>query len=223
MKIIKTPKIWVFLAVIVMSLASQHIYAQEATIENEYNTWAEFKVSKKISPITKIFLAPEIRFDNTSGVDKFLMETGVKYNVLSFLRIGASYRFTANIRDTKSTEYLHRYAFDATAKTKFRRVEPEFRLQYTNYANTDEDSGINYLRYKSLVAYDIPKSKLTPFISAEAFHSLSESKFDKVRYTIGVDHKLFKNNYVGLDYKLDYYIDQFKNRHTIGISYKLKL
>ena len=143
------------------------------------------------------------------------------YEVMDFLKLGTCYRFITNKRESKDTEYLHRYAFEATFAEKIKRFEPEFRLMYTNYADDDLDE--DYLRYKAAVQYDIPKCKFTPEISAQVFHKLSIGKINKIRYGAGIQYQYIKNNYLGLSYKLDYYKREYKNRHILEISYRIKL
>ena len=92
---------------------------------------------------------------------------------------------------------------------------------YTNFADDDLDK--NYLRYKAAVQYDIPKCKITPEISAQVFHKLSIGKINKIRYGAGIRYQYIKNNFVGLFYKLDYYKREYKNRHILGISYRINL
>jgi len=80
----------------------------------------------------------------------------------------------------------------------------------------------NFLRYKAALGYDIKSCKLTPTISAELFHQLADNEMYKVRYKLAVDYKIFKNNYVGASYRLDYYLKKYENNHIFSIGYKLK-
>ncbi|MEO9853373.1 MAG: DUF2490 domain-containing protein [Reichenbachiella sp.] len=201
-----------------VAIASQ---AQDTgNTENEFASWYSFKLQKKLGAGWHLFINPEIRL-NSLEVDKYLMETGVKYKINKYLNTTATYRFTAD-QKSDHIEYSHRMAFDVKGKTKFGNFEPELRLRYSTITDFDEDPNNKYLRYKALVAYDIPKNRLTPYVAAEAFQELSDDGFTKMRYSLGADYKLKKNNYIGLSYKLDYYLHQYKNKHIIGINYKLK-
>jgi hypothetical protein len=205
----------VILALLPLSLTAQ-------TPVNEYKTWTEFKVSTRIfKDKVRLHLSPEIRFNQDFSIDKYFIESGVRYDPFDFLCLGTSYRFIGNNRETKSTVYLHRYAFDATFETKVKRFEPEFRLQFTNYS--DENLEEKYLRYKPSLQYDIEKCKITPFISAEAFQNLAQSRFEKIRYGIGAEYKLIDNHYLELYYKMDYFLHELKNRHILGLSYRINL
>jgi hypothetical protein len=137
------------------------------------------------------------------------------------MELGATYRFGINPRENKDTEYANRYSFSATAKKDFNRFESAFRLRYTNDAD-DETSSEHFMRYKASLDYDIRKSKITPSVAVEAFQQLQDGGLYKMRYTAGMDYKLFKKNYLGLDYKFDYYQNEYKNRHIISVGYKIK-
>ena len=205
----------IILALLPLSLTAQ-------TTVNEYKTWTNFKISTRIlKDKVRLHLSPEIRFNQDFSIDKYFIESGVRYNPFDFLCFGTSYRFIGNNRNNQSTEYLHRYSFEATIEKKIKRFEPKFRLQFTNYS--DENLEEKYLRYKPSVQYDIADCKITPFISAEAFHNLPKSRFEKIRYGIGAEYKLLDNHYIELFYKMDYFLQKIKNRHIFGISYRINL
>ena len=216
-KIVRTRRVLIPGVILVLI----HFTVTAQTTVNEYKTWTEIKISTKISKKIRIHLAPEVRFNEDFSIDKYFIETGVRYELLDFLLLGAAYRFIGNKRETKDTEYLHRFAFDATFEKKIQRLEPEFRIRYTNYS--DDDLEEDYLRYKVGVQYDIPKCTVTPFISAQAFHKLSKSRIEKMRYGAGAEYKFLENNYIGIFYKLDYYLHEYENRHIFGVTYRIKI
>ncbi|MEP2026807.1 DUF2490 domain-containing protein [Reichenbachiella sp.] len=196
-------------------------FGQDAqSISNESASWYSFTVQKKLGAGWYLFINPEIRLKEWE-VDKYLLETGIKYKINKYLSTTATYRFTAD-QKSDHLEYSHRLALDLKGQTKIGDFEPEIRLRYTGIADFEEDPDTKYLRYKALLAYDIPKNKLTPYLAAEAFQGLTNDDFTKMRYSIGADYKLKKGNSIGLSYKLDYYLEEYKNKHIIGLKYKLK-
>ena len=195
------------------------VNAQE--IDNDFQMRTELEVAFKPLKKVKLNFIPQLRFDDNFSLDKYLIETEVEYNAFKFLEFGATYRFVVNPRNTKSTEYNHRFAINATAKKDFKRFESKFRLRYSNYAD-DEISDKEFFRYKASLKYDIKKCKITPYAAVEAFQQLNDGKLHKMRYTLGADYKLFKKNFLGLSYKLDYYKNEYKNRHIISLGYKIK-
>lgn len=214
----KLPIIHMLLPLILLTLISQYLGAQ--TVENDFQSRTELKLSYE--PIDKIRLSvtPEVRLDESFKMDKFLLESGVQYKPVKVFSIGGSYRFIANTRNTKSTEYLHRFALDATYSKKIERWKPSFRLRYTNY--TEDDANSDFLRYKAKVEYNIKNFKLSPVVGVEAFHELSDNEFYKMRYTLGFDYKLNKQNAISVGYKLDYYLQEYLNKHIVYVGYKFK-
>lgn len=194
--------------------------AQEVENEMQYRT----ELGLSYSPFKKIKFSfnPEIRFDNAFSADKYVFEGGVEYKPVKLLELEANYRYLVNPRETKETEYFNRYAFSATAKKEFGRLETALRLRYSNDAD-DEITDEKFFRYKFSTEYNIPKSKLTPSLAVEAFQSLGdESGLYKMRYSAGLDYKLFKKNYIGIGYKFDYYNTELLNRHIVSLGYKIK-
>ncbi|NQV02448.1 MAG: DUF2490 domain-containing protein [Bacteroidia bacterium] len=188
---------------------------------NDFQLRNEVEVSIKLVKKLRLNLIPELRIDETFSIDRFLMECELAYKPWKFLEFGGSYRFIVNPRETKTTEFLHRYAFQVTFSKRIKRFEPAFRLKYTNY--TEDEADGQFLRYKASLKYDVPKCKITPFLSAEAFHELTDNYLYKMRYGIGARYTIFKNNSIELSYKFDYYMKEYMNKQIITIGYKIKL
>lgn len=207
------------IAALIISVITTTAIAQE--ISNEVQTRTELELAIKATKKLKLTISPQLRFDENFSLAKYHFEGGAQYKVHKLLSVGGKYRFIVNPRETKDTEYFNRYSFNATVKKDFDRFKPSFRLRYSNFAD-DEMSDENFLRYKTSLKYDISKSKITPYIAAEAFQQLSANNLYKMRYSAGADYKLFKNNFLGLNYKLDYYTQEYRNRHIVSVGYKLK-
>lgn len=193
--------------------------AQE--VENDFQARTSLEMSYKPFKKLKLTLVPEARFDERFSLDEFLIESEVAYKPLKYLSLAATYRFISNPRDSKTTEYNNQYGLTATLKTDIKRFTAAFRLRYSDYAD-DEIVDKLFLRYKASLKYDIPKCKLTPFVAAEAIQQLDDGKLFKMRYSTGMEYKLFKNNAIGLSYKFDYYKQDFRNRHIVSLGYKIK-
>lgn len=197
------------------------VFIQAQEIENDFQ--ARTNVQIKYDPLKKLSLSvsPEVRFDESFSTDVYLLETKVKYKVLEFLSLNGIYRFAINPRENKGTEYLNRFSVGAVAQKKIGRFKPGFRLRYTDDAD-DATSDEQFLRYKAFVSYNIKNCKATPYVAAEAFHQLGDNLLYKMRYTAGLEYKLFKKNYLDLSYKFDYYQTEYKNKHIVTLGYKFK-
>ena len=176
-----------------------------------------------IKPIKQLQLEfiPEVRFEDDFSVDEYLLETELTYKPFRFLHLGGNYRFIINIRNNKETEYLNRYAIFTRFQKDIRRMTPSIRIMYTNY--TDDDLDGKYMRYKAMLKYNIPKCKLTPYLSAELFQHLEDNMIYKLRYKLKLAYEIFKNNFLEVSYRLDNYVHADRNRHIISLGYELKL
>lgn len=189
-------------------------------VENDFQTRTEVKLSVKPLKNLEFSLTPMLRFNDNLVFDQYLLEGELVYKPVKNFSFGAAYRYIGNQTNKNGMENYGRYTFFAEAEKKWDRFKPSVKLSYTNYA--DDDANDTYLRYKTGLEYNIPKSKLTPEISVEAFHDLTNSNFHKIRYSAGLNYKLFKNNSISLGYKYDYYLQDFRNKHIAGIGYKIK-
>lgn len=199
-------------------LLTANVHAQ--SVENTFQTRSEVKLSYKAFDKIKFSLTPELRLDEKFSADKLLLEAGIGYKPIDILTLGANYRFVVNYRDVKETEYLHRYAFDATFAKSISRFKPSLRIRYTNY--TEENANAEYLRYKAKLKYNIKDFKLSPLLAFEGFHDLGEANIYKMRYTLGAEYKLSKKSAVSAAYKLDYYLQEYQNKHILYVGYKYK-
>ncbi|WP_372755558.1 DUF2490 domain-containing protein [Labilibaculum sp.] len=190
-------------------------------VENDFESRTAFELNSKVAKNLKVSISPEFRFDENFSLDKYLLEGKASYEIIDHLSLGAGYRFYANKRDTKSTEYDNRFLLSVKYKNSIQRFEPSIKMSYTN--DSDDDSSSNLLRYKGEVKYNIRKCKITPWIGAEAFHAVDDGDISKMRYFLGMDYKICKNNYIETSYKFDYFMNELKNKHIISIGYKIKL
>ena len=198
---------------------SLHTTAQE--VENTIQSRTSLKLS--FSPIKKVKLnvTPELRFDENFSLNNAHLEGELVYSPFKYLSLSSAYRFVVNPRETKTTEYLHRIALAATVDHKIDRFTTALKFAYSNYAD-DESSEKEFLRYKGSVKYNIPKSKITPYAGVEAFQQWSDFNLYKIRYSAGLNYKIIKNNSIGIGYKFDYYMTEYKNKHIFSIGYKYK-
>lgn len=207
-----------------------------AVAQSDPSTWIELEFSKKIVKNLKVEFNPELRLFNDFQIDTYILEGGLSYKLHDYLTVAGYYRYE-NTHDYKPNrdvyvwEPSNRFAFDAKTGFDIQRFNVSFRLRYTNGAEIDNpnEDRYSFFRYRAKIDYDINNSKLTPYVSAEAFHDLELNYFDKMRYTGGFAYPLNKNNEVSLFYRLqDYYeydklLDEKKeSMNILGIGYSLK-
>jgi hypothetical protein len=163
-----------------------------------------------------------LRFDDSFDLDKYLFEGGLSYKLLDFLSAEVCYKYIINPRDKKDTEYSNQFALAAEAEKEFGRFNTAFKIKYTNDSD-DESSDEKFFRYKLSADYDVPNCKFSPDVAIEAYQQLgSDGGMYKMRFTVGADYKLLKNNYLGLSYRFDYFYTEYTNKHIVGLGYKIK-
>ncbi len=137
----------------------------------------------------------------------------------------------------------HRFNVSLTGSYKFGNLELSLRerWQYTyrpeytvdqRYSYYDEEwdgnehtyrgKGKNVLRSRLQAEYKFLNFPATPYASVETFNAWN---LEKIRYTVGADWKINKQNVVGLYYRYQHVNGDSAdepNRHSIGLSYKLK-
>lgn len=193
------------------------------------SAWFEFEFSKKIVKNLKAEFNPELRLTDGFKMDSYILEGGLSYKVHRLLTVAGYYRFENeyNYREKRKIyewEPSNRLAFDAKTGFKLDRFDVQFRLRYTNGAESDQGAErASYFRYKAKVDYNIKGNKLLPYASVETFHDLIAKEIEKTRYTGGVAYPINKKNEVGMFYRLQDYNDTKESIHIIGLGYSLKL
>lgn len=152
-----------------------------------------------------------------------------------------------NVGDPKKRgEYWgsrHRFNVSLTGSKKWgdfelslrERWQYTYRPEYTvdqRYSYYDEEwdgeehtyrgKGKNVLRSRLAAEYKIRYIPMTPFASVEAFNAWN---LEKMRYTVGADWRITKKHVVSLYYRyqhVDSSSEDEPNRHSIGLSYKVK-
>lgn len=193
--------------------------AQE--IENDFQTRFDAKISYKPIKKVRINFTPEVRFNDLMEFDQYLFEGEVTYKPIKLIQVGTSYRYKSNKTGSGDYNSKNKYALFVEAEKKIKRFTPSLKLSYSNSAD-DDNNNSHFLRYKAGVDYNIKKSKITPSVSMEMFHDLGSNNLYKMRYTAGMDYKLFKNNSIGISYKLDYFMQEYRNKHIVSVGYKFK-
>jgi len=220
----KRSKIHLLILPILIALSG---YAQN----NGTSTWVEIEFSKKVTQKLKIEFNPELRLLGDFKMDTYILEGGLSYKLHKYLTVAGYYRYE-NQWDYKNSTGAYkgqvssnRIAFDAKSQLNLSRFDFQFRLRYTNGVDFDQATNdkASYFRYRAKIEYDIKGSKLSPYVSVEAFHDLVLNDIDKVRYTGGGSYPINKSNELSLFYRLQDYSETNKeSMGIIGIGYSLK-
>lgn len=134
------------------------------------------------------------------------------------------YQFTHRMRSYCDRE---RWYYDPYHKM-FPEDIPEYYLDddpesedYSYMTDEKKAKSDHKLRSRLAVSYDIKKCPFEPFAEVEVYHELDNHfAFNKVRYTIGTEYKINKENKLKLYYRYQDYADIDEvSGHILGISY----
>ncbi|MFI3266141.1 MAG: DUF2490 domain-containing protein [Rikenellaceae bacterium] len=192
-------------------------FSQQLETVNQYRMG--FEMDWSLVKGLKMSVEPQLRFGEKFKLENYNLDVGLRYKAYDFIYVSGTYRLIVDPNDEQPALTDHRYDFSVTARDKFGRFTPSFRIMYSNYI--DEDiTDEQFMKYRAMVKYDIPDCKITPYLSAELVQELDEGLIYKQRYAAGADYKVKKNRYLNLEYKLDYYSLKYKNRHIFSLGYK---
>ncbi len=220
------------------------ILIAKAQTTNDFGIWSSIALSKDLNK--KLTLSGELENrtqDNSSQISRWGAQLGAEYKVVKPLSIGFAYQFQY-YHDMKYYDFQPRNRFIGYLQGKHKWNNFLFslreRFQFTTKDESDriKSSGkidtynINpewIWRNRLKVAYNIPNCRFTPSFSFESFYELNNpdgNQFSGLRYTLGVEYKINKRNFLELSgiYDKEINTDEPTNRCvlSIGYSYKFK-
>lgn len=172
--------------------------------ENDFQTWGSISGSKKIIKKTDLFLKQGIRFRENSSINsKIFTDLRIKrkYNKHFYYSVG--YRFSTDWDQQMRQTERNRFYSDIYFKDKYKkRFLIDMRARWQMQGNIQGYSFV--FRNKSVLAYNIRKTKLEPLVGLEYFLYLESKLVEKIRYTFGLAYPLIKD----LDIEIIYRIQQ---------------
>ena len=178
--------------------------------ENDFQTWTSISASKKIIKKTNLTIKKGVRFrENSSLYSKLFTDLRIKRKYNKHFSFAIGYRFSNDWDKQLELSQKNRFYSDIYYKDKYKKrflFDTRARLQtqgnIEGYAAT--------FRHKSVLAYNIPKTKLEPSVALEYFLPFESMLIEKLRYTIGLSHPITKD----LDFELAYRIQQEFNTNN---------
>jgi hypothetical protein len=197
------------------------ICLHSTTAQTEGATWSSIRVQKKLSKKFKVFMEPQLRWTD-SELEQRLLETGVDYEPIKYFSTTIIHRYSIETTNNGRVNE-HRFALDLNGNIKLNNWKPEARIRYTNLQDFNADGGVNFLRYKVGVGYDLKRIRTNPEISAEAFQELVGNSIKKMRYTIGASHDFNKTISSGIAYKRESFRTKQKYVNIVDFNLKFKI
>ena len=206
--------------IIAFSMSFLHVLKSQSEEErtNDFNTWTGFKIQKGITKKLDVFIAPQLRLDGAK-ILKYFGEVGLKYKISKNFSSAGGYRYTIDSKKKGGTKPVQRAFLDLNGKLEQGDLKYKMRLRYTNDKDLEDLDFSNKLRLKVDFEYDIPKSKISPSIFAEAFRSIDNQNMSKYRFGVSADYKISKRMDLSLSYLLDYVLSDDENIHIVALKY----
>ncbi len=214
---------------IMLLFISFSVYAQT----EDFGIWYSAGGSLALTRSLDFKIEGDIRtYQNASKIDEGFGEAGLSLQVLRFLSVAGSYRLTSKIEDDGNFYLRHKFFLDLKAKKDIGRFGFSCRLRdehevKTYIKHTDDEFPDDYLRVKLEATYNIPKSKIEPFVYYESWSKIFEATvktIEKYRLSAGATYKLRKKNKIGIGYIFQRdYLPHLKNLNVISLTCDFKI
>jgi hypothetical protein len=201
--------------------------------------WTTVETEKKLSPKWNLNGELELRTRNTSrDINRWGLKLGGEYSLVRNLKLGAAYQFLY-FHDTEYADYQPRHRLIAFAQGRLRRGHFTFtlreRIQVTAKDESDrikKNGKIDTYRLnpewswrnRLKMAYDIPRCRFTPSLSAETFYQLKHpdgNRFGGLRGIASLACRLDRKSTVDLSiiYHREINVQEPQDRLVAGINY----
>ncbi|MBN2262415.1 MAG: DUF2490 domain-containing protein [Prolixibacteraceae bacterium] len=220
--------------ILIFCFALTELNAQYVKVVGDLRSRTSVGVQKTLFDKLDLFADAELGLEqNLSKIGKLKAEAGLTYSPFKFLDFEAAYRFSKNRKNYGNNfKYTHTVLASVQLKQKIERFKLSYRLQYQNidddattYTASTEYRNIYKNRIK--VEYNIPKSKITPFISSELYLPSNRSGLyaGKLKSMAGIEYKIpWTKHLLKAYYRNDREITTYMpyTYHTLGLSFLFK-
>ncbi len=177
--------------------------------ENDFQTWTSISASKKLIKRTDLIVKQGVRSrENSSVRSKLFTDIKIKRKYNRNFSFAVGYRFSNDWNKRFILAQKNRFYLDVYYKDKFKkRFLLDLRARWQTQGNFKGYS--SHLRQKSIIAYNIRKTKLEPSFAIEYFLNIESVLVDKLRYTFGVSHPITKDLDAEIAYRIqqEYYVN----------------
>ena len=219
------------------------IFSQLSFSQNDFGLWFGGQIEAPIMEQVDVTLETEMRLgDNATQMDTRFVSPSVKWKAHKHVRIGAEYRLSSIPFNSSTTNrsYTHRYGFDLEFRkimdliNKKSKLGISMRLRSTTELEMQKRTK-NTLRYKINFDYNIPKSKLKPYVSGEFFYRfnnqltytatevIATNAVNKLRLKIGVEYPVKKRHTLKFYSLMQKQLLSQDSEFILGVSYGFRL
>lgn len=205
---------------------------------DDFGVWSSLEATKKLKNFE---LNGELEFrmrDNLQQVARLSGKVGVEYRIIKPLKVGVAYQYI-HFYDVEYSDYQPRnrfitylqgrqkwgnFTFSLRERIQITTKDESDRIKSSGKIDTYKMNPDWVWRNRLKIAYDIPKSRITPAVSVESFYQLNNpdgNVFEGMRYTLSGTYKINKKQSVELFglYDKEMNINNPENRYVAGAAY----
>ncbi|MDX2359312.1 MAG: DUF2490 domain-containing protein [Crocinitomicaceae bacterium] len=225
------------------AIAALIVSANSARAQNDFGLWTSLEFSAPVTKDIKLGLNAQARFDNSvTRMNNAFLSPFIKWNAHKYFSVGANYRLqSVPYNGSTSNRVLsQRFTIDLEFRNITKLISKDSRLGLTlRLRGTSkirkEKLTQNYLRFRLKADYNIPKTKLKPYIAAEMFLHFNDQivytftevrtkhNFNALRARLGFEYPIMKQHSVKFFGQYERQLISGKNDFVIGVGYAYDL
>jgi len=203
------------------------VYTQEAR-----SLWSGAELQLPFSKAFRVTLSPELRLTNEMKVDEYILEAEAQLRIHKLFQPTVSYRFYRFYDDPGEYFNGQRLGIGVNSLVELGRFKVTNRIYYFHRIINRYGYGYSIetrreIREGLKLTYNIPKTKLEPFIQAEIYYDISPNRnheFSKIRVRTGLEYPFNKRSSMDIFFQIQDKLNTNNplRTYTIGIFYNYK-
>ncbi|MGE0078879.1 MAG: DUF2490 domain-containing protein [Bacteroidales bacterium] len=196
--------------------------------------WMGVDLSKPLTKSLSVNISPELRCENSPfRMQDFILEASFRLKLISWVQFEGGYRYSRFYeKDFDDRFNDSRYFAGIRSKIDFGRFSLVNRghnqrsLIYW-YEDGYSVEVMDNLRNRVHLNYNIPRTKLEPFIQGELYYDISsgkQSEFNRIRLRAGASYPLNKRGQVEVfwQYQEKLNANNLEDSYVLGVFYSYK-
>lgn len=166
---------------------------------------------------------------NIEAFDQFLVEPGVRYSPLPFLKVGVGYRLVYLKTEERNVEFKQRMHAEAKLSTDIMQWKLNYRTRF-QYGFDDFSSPLLVTnnsfvqRHLFEVSYAIFGTRWKPSLTFEAYHHLNHlegTRISRLKYVAGTDFLVSVQTKISAFYMINQELNEANpnTNYIVGVSY----
>jgi hypothetical protein len=200
--------------------------------QSDFGMWNTFNLEKQFSKKISLEVDEELRFkNNISRLNLLYTNLGINFRPVKGLKFSILYRLTEKYTDVHQFNFRNRLMADAAYKYHLSNFIIGYRARIqSEIINNKSTSPEWFWRNKFEVKYNL--GRFAPYLGTELRYQLKVPKhpetdmgWHQVRFFLGLDYKINKNNEVGAYFLVqnDFYTLDPNDLNILGFQYSMTI